>query len=584
MGGSMSNMSPGIGGMGVHGIDISNNTITGAQTVTSSPLMLSGDESLLFQGPYATGSPHQHQHQHQPPTRPPSGSASSTTVSSTSSSAQGVGLSDALTDPSLVDPHVRYYFDSVMPMQYVFAADKAQGVLQNLFTLDPFGPLVNASCALAAKHNKAIRVARLLDPPDSDPLQSTAQQFFDRAQWQLTDALTRRPSMYAAVDALASLHLVAYFLMQGGSGAWQPHLDAARDWLAQTCLPGNEAPQRALATMDETEQLVARLTIWYDVFAGISLYQAPRFLTMYRRLLGGTISRESGEQGADMARFMGCPDDVLLILAETAALAQWKSFERQQGTLSNRELLKRGSIIENRLLVSTIAETTGGTPSAFFPRSAAVETHMHSTQPPSEHSMLPPTTFQPGQIMDAVEPRADTAGASGSTDAVSSGHSPNLLPLTMPATAPSPSSSVYTKKNDNSPVEVRSADARQRVAQVFLHTASLYLASIINEPSPGISEISSSVNAVMNALRNLPESITDRTLVLPLVIAGSLAELPEHYQFILARLGARDEAIGNVQSARLLIERVRAIRNAHGGSVDWRDVMREELHVDILLV
>lgn len=39
---------------------------------------------------------------------------------------------DILTDQALVDPHVVYYFDSVMPMQYVFGAEAARGVLRNV--------------------------------------------------------------------------------------------------------------------------------------------------------------------------------------------------------------------------------------------------------------------------------------------------------------------------------------------------------------------------------------------------------------------------------------------------------------------
>lgn len=145
-----------------------------------------------------------------------------------------------------------------------------------MFAREPHGALVNASCALAAKHNKTIRVARLLDAPDADPQQSTAQQFFNRACLQLANTTTRASDMgaatpsagYSASDALASLHLVAYFSLQGGTGDWQVHLDMARDWLAQTdlCAPENEAPKEALALMDEAEQLAAKMIIVSSLF------------------------------------------------------------------------------------------------------------------------------------------------------------------------------------------------------------------------------------------------------------------------------------------------------------------------------
>lgn len=67
----------------------------------------------------------------------------------------------------------------------------------------------------------------------------------------------------SAANALASLHLVAYFLMEGGTGAWQTHLDRAGDWLAQTglCSVGNEAPRKTLTLMSEAEQLAMKMII-----------------------------------------------------------------------------------------------------------------------------------------------------------------------------------------------------------------------------------------------------------------------------------------------------------------------------------
>lgn len=109
-----------------------------------------------------------------------------------------------------------------------------------LFSRDPFGALVNASCALAAYHNKAIRVARMIDPPDPPnqtgiAAMSTAQQFYNRAYWQLANASVRG---YTEADALAALHLVGFFVLQGGSvgvgSDWPAHLDSAREWLFQS--------------------------------------------------------------------------------------------------------------------------------------------------------------------------------------------------------------------------------------------------------------------------------------------------------------------------------------------------------------
>ena len=72
---------------------------------------------------------------------------------------------------------------------------------------------------------------------------------------------------------------------------------------------------------------------------------------MYRRLLmndSNTVNHDDGSSTSESASsvrmdlLMGCPDEVLLILAETADLAQWKRQERRLGTLSTRDLLRRG--------------------------------------------------------------------------------------------------------------------------------------------------------------------------------------------------------------------------------------------------
>lgn len=50
-----------------------------------------------------------------------------------------------------------------------------------------------------------------------------------------------------------------------------------------------------------------------------------------------------------MQATMGCPDAVLLALAETADLAHWKDQEKKSGSLSNRELNRRADLIEEDL-------------------------------------------------------------------------------------------------------------------------------------------------------------------------------------------------------------------------------------------
>lgn len=141
-----------------------------------------------------------------------------------------------------------------------------------LIARDPFGPLTNSLCAMAALHNKQVRVAQGLDQPDN----TTANQFFDRAYWQLVNTSARASSIhstsdgtsqaapgYSEADALAAIHLVGFFLLKDGSGDWSAHLDSAREWLLQTglCTEGNHNPKATLATMSDAEQLAVKMVI-----------------------------------------------------------------------------------------------------------------------------------------------------------------------------------------------------------------------------------------------------------------------------------------------------------------------------------
>jgi hypothetical protein len=50
-----------------------------------------------------------------------------------------------------------------------------------------------------------------------------------------------------------------------------------------------------------------------------------------------------------MDTLTGCPDEALLMIAEVSVLAQWKTSAQREGTLSYRELIRRGDMIEQRL-------------------------------------------------------------------------------------------------------------------------------------------------------------------------------------------------------------------------------------------
>ena len=98
-----------------------------------------------------------------------------------------------------------------------------------------------------------------------------------------------------------------------------------------------------------------------DVFSSMSLGRAPRFMPLFQRLTSKTSAPGywSGQvQGAEADGrstgvgcdgLNGCPDDAVYGLGEVSALAQWKATEQARGSLSLRELMRKGDDIERRL-------------------------------------------------------------------------------------------------------------------------------------------------------------------------------------------------------------------------------------------
>jgi hypothetical protein len=50
-----------------------------------------------------------------------------------------------------------------------------------------------------------------------------------------------------------------------------------------------------------------------------------------------------------METLTGCPDEAMLGIADVSALAHWKTTEQRKGSLSFRELIRRGDEIEKKL-------------------------------------------------------------------------------------------------------------------------------------------------------------------------------------------------------------------------------------------
>lgn len=96
---------------------------------------------------------------------------------------------------------------------------------------------------------------------------------------------------------------------------------------------------------------------WYDIYASLTTMRPPRFLALSKRLFnkqenfwGPTLDLDTFPQnGMRMETLSGCPDEVMLAIAEVSALAHWKATELRNGSLSYRELIRRGDALEQRL-------------------------------------------------------------------------------------------------------------------------------------------------------------------------------------------------------------------------------------------
>jgi Fungal specific transcription factor domain len=94
---------------------------------------------------------------------------------------------------------------------------------------------------------------------------------------------------------------------------------------------------------------------WLDAVSSITLTRPPRFLKLLKRLFGEREGYWPSTEDPSIAHSLrldlltGCPDEAILAMAEISGLAHWKVTEQRRGTLSIRELIRRGDAIEQRL-------------------------------------------------------------------------------------------------------------------------------------------------------------------------------------------------------------------------------------------
>lgn len=181
-----------------------------------------------------------------------------------------------------------------------------------------------------------------------------------------------------------------------------------------------------------------------------------------------------------MEQLMGCPDGVLLVLIETAALAHWKEFERARGSLSTRELLRRGDTIEE-MLHNEIHRADAQVLAASAIHEHTMSSHMHLPRPSGEHNVPPPNAASQLAHGNVVGPATGAAGASGSGMSA-------MLSANMSGNTGIPGSARASPRSHAASLSAVQAsganpDPFTTIITIFREAASLYLQTVVNELS-----------------------------------------------------------------------------------------------------
>lgn len=222
----------------------------------------------------------------------------------------------------------------------------------NLIKQDPAGPVTKAARALGQLHQKRMRVSQGMES-DTRPERSPAFYYRNEALMQIkgNKDLQRRLS---EADAVAAFYLILFSQLGGCFADWDEPFAILCDWLAQIGLTSTEEPWLFFQEMSAAGRLAVKGALWIDILASVTTGRGPRFFGLWKRLLGerGTYWDQNSmpfQRGLRMDTLIGCPDEALLMMADVSALAQWKANAQREGTLSYRELIRRGDVIEQRL-------------------------------------------------------------------------------------------------------------------------------------------------------------------------------------------------------------------------------------------
>lgn len=386
--------------------------------------------------------------------------------------------------------------------------------------------MANAISALASLHFSLIRIVHGFEAPNPTLEHSPAIRFYDSAHQQI---YRNKQTSLSESDANAAIHMLSFSLMSGGVTDWRPMLDIANEWFLRTGITTSNNPKLMMINMNEASQLALKATIWCDIMSTLTLKTTPKHLSFYRRLFRGgsgywgLMQQGIGDESAlRMDSLTGCPDEVLFGIVEISTLSCWKMQELRKGSLSMRELIRRGDVIEQHLRTKT---ETG-------PSVEADQTPLHP-----ELSLM---VAEHGNIQNSP-----------------TGHAGTSLPAD---------------------------DTRRIVADVFREASILYLHTVLSDPNPGVPEIVNSIDIIVQLLNRLPVSNIDRCLVFPICLAGCLTDDPMKREFLKTRLQGHQDGFGNITQTLRVMQTAWQKRDSQGGTVEWQDLLHIQGRYLLLLV
>ena len=122
-----------------------------------------------------------------------------------------------------------YYFDHVATMQYIF--DKSStDTMHTHIQQNPTGVVATAIKMIAAVHDSQNRKANGLDAGGALRTSGTAEHLYRETYGQIMSTLKRSNGKLTEAEATAALHMISYWLFQGGDGQWAEALKIAVHW------------------------------------------------------------------------------------------------------------------------------------------------------------------------------------------------------------------------------------------------------------------------------------------------------------------------------------------------------------------